>query len=83
MEEISKLIGATDDEQIKWLMYFGALIERHPTFALAADELVRANQDDRLLGEKLHRTINLAKGGLDELYTTVLRQLNEQQSKGE
>lgn len=81
MKDIAKLVGTTNDDQIKWLMYFGALVELQPTFALAADQLVRGNQHDRLLGEKLHRAINLAKGGLDELYATVLRQLNEQQGE--
>lgn len=80
--EIEKLIGTTDNDKLKWLMYFGHVVYKSPTFELAADDLVRINRPDANLREGLKHRIDLAKAGLDDLYATVLRQLNEQQTKG-
>lgn len=81
--EIEKLIGTTDNDKLKWLMYFGHVVYQSPTFELAADDLVRINRHDSNLRDGLKHQIDLAKAGLDDLYAAVLRQLNEQQTKGE
>lgn len=83
MKDITRLIGATDDERIKWLIYFGNLACRQPTLALSADELVRLNQQSPQFDGRLKQGIEQAKAALDELYATVVQQLNEQHSKGE
>ncbi len=81
--EIQKLIDTTDNDKLKWLMYFGHVVYQSPTFELAADDLVRINHHDANLRDGLKHQIDLAKAGLDDLYAAVLSQLNEQSTKGE